>query len=191
MKRRRGHRIFQEIVTPLVRVVGNDLKGRVETTPQGGHPDHLWISLDPGFGIRVVVSVNTWSRRNAEAGFDPRIRLGILKGARRGFPSAASASAIASATAIFPARRTSTTGRWSGSSSSGSCSTGWPRPRCWRSGAPPTTGIIPASIRSTVGERVAPSRNHERGSTGLSASTSAGIAGPRPCCSNSAASEGR
>jgi hypothetical protein len=80
MKRRRGPRIFQEITTPLVRVVGNDLKGRVESSGHERHPDHLWISLDPGFSIRVVVSVNTWSHRNAEAGFDPRVRLGILRG---------------------------------------------------------------------------------------------------------------
>ena len=86
MKRRRGPRIFQEIATPLVRVVGNDLKGRVEATGHDHHPDHLWISLDPGFGIRVVVSVNTWSHRNGEAGFDPRVRLGILRGCWEEFP---------------------------------------------------------------------------------------------------------
>lgn len=86
MKRRRGPRIFQEIATPLVRVVGNDLKGRVEAPGHDHHPDHLWISLDPGFGIRVVVSVNTWSHRNGEAGFDPRVRLGILRGCWEEFP---------------------------------------------------------------------------------------------------------
>jgi hypothetical protein len=77
MKRRRGPRIFQEIATPLVHVVGNDPRARVEDS---GHPDHLWISIYAGFGTRVVVSVNTLSRRNAEAGFDPRVRLGILRG---------------------------------------------------------------------------------------------------------------
>lgn len=77
MKRRRGPRIFQEISTPLVHVVGNDPKARVEDSV---HPDHLWISIHSGFGTRVVVSVNTSSRRNAEAGFDPRVRLGILRG---------------------------------------------------------------------------------------------------------------
>jgi hypothetical protein len=86
MKRRLGPRIFHEIATPLVRVVGNDLKGRVEATGRDHHPDHLWISLDPGFGIRVVVSVNTWSHRNWEAGFDPRVRLGILRGCWEEFP---------------------------------------------------------------------------------------------------------
>lgn len=80
MKRRRGPRIFQEIATPLVRVVGNRLKGRVEPPGHIRRPDHFWISVDPGFGLSVVVSVNTWSHRNAEAGFDPRVRLGILRG---------------------------------------------------------------------------------------------------------------
>lgn len=86
MKRRRGPRIFQEISTPLVRVVGSDLKGRVEPQVHDRHPDHLWISLDPGFGMHVTVSVNTWSYRNAEAGFDPRVRLGILRGSCEEFP---------------------------------------------------------------------------------------------------------
>ena len=86
MKRRRGPRIFQEIATPLVRVVGNDLKGRVESSGHDRHPGHRWISLGPGFGISVVVSVNTWSHRNAEAGFDPRVRLGILRGSCEEFP---------------------------------------------------------------------------------------------------------
>jgi hypothetical protein len=80
MKRRRGPRIFQEIATPLVRVVGDHLKGRVETPGHIRHPDHFWISVDPGFGMRILVSVNTCSHRNAEAGFDPRVRLGILRG---------------------------------------------------------------------------------------------------------------
>lgn len=86
MKRRRGPRIFQEIATPLVRVVGNDLRGRVETPDHARRPDHFWISLAPGFGMRVVVSVNTWSHRNAESGFDPRVRLGILRGGWEDLP---------------------------------------------------------------------------------------------------------
>ena len=69
-----------------MRVVGSDLKGRVEPRVHDRHPDHLWISLDPGFGMRVTVSVNTWSHRNAEAGFDPRVRLGILRGSCEEFP---------------------------------------------------------------------------------------------------------
>jgi hypothetical protein len=86
MKRRRGTRIFQEIATPLVHVVGDELRGRVETHHQNAHPDHLWITVNPGFGTRVVVSVNTFSRRNAEAGFDPRVRLGILRGSGDDLP---------------------------------------------------------------------------------------------------------
>jgi len=86
MKRRRGPGIFQEIATPLVRVVGNHLKGAAEPSGPDRHPDHFWISLDSGFGIRISVSINTWSLRNAEAGFDPRVRLGILRGRWESFP---------------------------------------------------------------------------------------------------------
>jgi hypothetical protein len=80
MKRRRGIRIFQEVATPLVHVVGDDLRCRIEPHDGSRNPDHFWITTDPGFSFRVTISVNTWSRRNADAGFDPRVRLGILRG---------------------------------------------------------------------------------------------------------------
>lgn len=80
MKRRRGLRIFHGVATPLVHVVGDDLKTRIEDHDHASSPDHLWISADPGFSFRITISVNTWSRRNAEAGFDPRVRMGVLRG---------------------------------------------------------------------------------------------------------------
>jgi hypothetical protein len=39
----------------------------------------VWIDLDCGRVGRVRGSVNTFSRRNDLAGFDPRIRVGILR----------------------------------------------------------------------------------------------------------------
>lgn len=41
--------------------------------------DHVWISMDIGGPERVLVSVNTLSIRNRAAGFDPRIRTGIVR----------------------------------------------------------------------------------------------------------------
>jgi len=80
MKRRRGPRIFEEITTPLVHLVGDHLRARVELPDHKVSTDHVWISLDPGFSTRFMISVNTYSIRNGQAGFDPRVRLGIIRG---------------------------------------------------------------------------------------------------------------
>lgn len=78
MKRSRELRIFRELNTPLVHLVGNHLKARAE---QLDHklPDHVWISLDPALSVRVMISINTFSIRNGQAGFDPRVRVGIIE----------------------------------------------------------------------------------------------------------------
>lgn len=84
MKRGRGLQLFRDLHTPLVHLVGDHLKGRVET--RAGHLglnrelDHVWISMDPGLSVRVMISVNTFSIRNAAAGFDPGVRLGVMRG---------------------------------------------------------------------------------------------------------------
>ncbi len=84
MKRGRGLQLFRDLRTPLVHLVGDHLKGRVETRAdrlgRNRELDHVWISMDPGLSVRVMVSVNTFSIRNAAAGFDPRVRLGLMRG---------------------------------------------------------------------------------------------------------------
>jgi len=42
--------------------------------------------MDAGRGDPLVVSVNTQSKRNRDAGFDPRVRLGILRGSWEHLP---------------------------------------------------------------------------------------------------------
>ncbi len=80
MKRERRLRIFRDLQTPLAHLVGDHLKARVEIPDHKYSPDHVWISMDPGLSVRVVISVNTFSIRNGQAGFDPRVRLGIQRG---------------------------------------------------------------------------------------------------------------
>ena len=82
MKRMRGFRIFKDLGTPLVHVVGDHLKTGLESVNQHSRaePDHLWITMDPGLSLRVTISVNTLSLRNQDAGFDPRVRVGIVQG---------------------------------------------------------------------------------------------------------------
>ncbi len=65
---------------PLTKVCGGDLTAVVEQAPQEDMVDHVWITLNCGIASRVIVAVNTWSRRNAAEGFDGRIRMGILRG---------------------------------------------------------------------------------------------------------------
>jgi hypothetical protein len=42
--------------------------------------DHFWITLGLGTGEPVRIALSTHSRQNAAAGFDPRIRLGVVAG---------------------------------------------------------------------------------------------------------------
>lgn len=64
----------------FVHAAGGDLQARVEDHPNPGHIDHVWITMDAGGGPRVLVSINTSSRRNRDAGFDPRVRVGLVRG---------------------------------------------------------------------------------------------------------------
>jgi hypothetical protein len=65
---------------PLVHAVGGDLTAQVEDHPNPSYVDHVWITMSVGGPERLLVSINTLSKRNREAGFDPRIRLGLVRG---------------------------------------------------------------------------------------------------------------
>lgn len=84
MKRGRELQLFRDLHTPLVHVVGDRLRARLESQhlhPHSHHRmDHVWISMDPGLGTRVLISVNTFSKPNFLAGFDPRVRVGTMRG---------------------------------------------------------------------------------------------------------------
>jgi hypothetical protein len=57
----------------LVRAVGTPLAVTPEIAQDRSRIDHLWITLD--VGIPLQVSINTLSKRNRDAGFDPRVRM--------------------------------------------------------------------------------------------------------------------
>lgn len=86
MKRSRGLRIFRDLRTPLVHLVGDHLKAKVEGHSKKNTPDHVWITMDPGLSLRVMVSVNTHSIRNGQAGFDPRVRVAVIRDGWRELP---------------------------------------------------------------------------------------------------------
>ncbi len=63
----------------LCRAVGRPVHWEVERARDQALVDHVWITLDIDGGIGLVrASVSTKSRRNELAGFDGRVRIGIL-----------------------------------------------------------------------------------------------------------------
>ena len=64
---------------PFLHAVGSDLRATVEFHRDQAHIDHVWITMDIGQASRLTISINTFSRRNHDAGFDARIRLGLLR----------------------------------------------------------------------------------------------------------------
>jgi hypothetical protein len=65
---------------PFVHAVGGELQVRVEDHPNPDYVDHVWITMNAGFGTRPQVSINTLSKRNRDAGFDSRVRVGLIRG---------------------------------------------------------------------------------------------------------------
>jgi len=41
--------------------------------------DHIWLTFTLDYSVEMRAALNTISRRNRELGFDPRIRLGVIK----------------------------------------------------------------------------------------------------------------
>ncbi len=80
--KKRGASGSESVLLPdesLARACGVPVAVQVE---QGSDPtriDHVWIEIDCGSAGLLLAAVNTWSRRNAMGGFDPRVRIGLLR----------------------------------------------------------------------------------------------------------------
>jgi len=76
--------LFERIRTSppkFVHVTGVPYAAEREPANEANVADHVWITLEaPPFG-RLRVAVNTFSRINQASGFDPRVRVGIVKSA--------------------------------------------------------------------------------------------------------------
>ena len=67
-------------------VVGTVVKAELEVATTPDRVDHVWITLDvPPCGA-VLLSVNTLSRLNRREGFDPTVRVAIVKTSYAGMP---------------------------------------------------------------------------------------------------------
>lgn len=64
---------------PFLHTVGDDLRATVEIHADPLRIDHVWITMDVGRPERLTVSINTFSRRNFDAGFDSRLQVGVRK----------------------------------------------------------------------------------------------------------------
>lgn len=71
---------------PLVRVVGRIKQVRVEHSIHEDRIDHVWLTLKSANESNLTVSINTRSLKNRNAGFDSRIRLGIIRGQWEALP---------------------------------------------------------------------------------------------------------
>ena len=58
-----------------------------ETDAVPSNIDHFWITIGIGSGEPVRIALSTHSRQNAAAGFDPRVRVGVVRSTWRELPA--------------------------------------------------------------------------------------------------------
>jgi len=71
-----------------VHVAGAPIAFAAEIDRVPSNIDHFWITLGVGSGEPVRIALSTHSRQNAAAGFDPRVRVGIIASTWRELPAA-------------------------------------------------------------------------------------------------------
>ena len=62
----------------LVHVAGSAIAFAAEIDRVPANIDHFWITIGIGTGEPIRIALSTHSRQNAAAGFDPRMRVGIV-----------------------------------------------------------------------------------------------------------------
>jgi hypothetical protein len=72
----------------LVHLVGSPIAFAAEIDRIPANIDHFWITIDLAKSEPIRVSLSTHSRQNAAAGFDPRIRVGIIASSWSELPAA-------------------------------------------------------------------------------------------------------
>jgi hypothetical protein len=72
----------------LVHVAGTPIAFAAEIDRVPANIDHFWITIGLGAGEPVRIALSTHSRQNAAAGFDSRMRVGIVASSWSELPSA-------------------------------------------------------------------------------------------------------
>jgi hypothetical protein len=71
-----------------VTVAGEVASVAIETDPDPRKIDHVWIQVRAGEFGRVQISFSTASRQSRAAGFDPRVRVGVIRSTWLTLPAA-------------------------------------------------------------------------------------------------------
>jgi hypothetical protein len=69
-----------------VHVAGVPIAFAAETDRVPANIDHFWITVGTGSGEPIRIALSTHSRQNAAAGFDPRVRVGVVTSTWRQLP---------------------------------------------------------------------------------------------------------
>jgi|GEM_PF-323091 len=80
-RQRSKYRKFQSQHGELVHVAGEPLTFAAEIDRVPANIDHFWITIQMGDAGPLRIALSTHSRQNAAAGFDPRVRVGVIAGA--------------------------------------------------------------------------------------------------------------
>jgi hypothetical protein len=72
----------------MVHVAGVPIAFAAETDRVPANIDHFWITIGTGSGEPIRIALSTHSRQNAAAGFDPRMRVGIVPSVWQELPPA-------------------------------------------------------------------------------------------------------
>jgi hypothetical protein len=72
----------------LVHLAGTPIAFAAEIDRIPANIDHFWITVGIGTGEPIRIALSTHSRQNAAAGFDPRMRIGIIRSAWQKLPVA-------------------------------------------------------------------------------------------------------
>ena len=65
-----------------MRVAGEPISFVAEIDNVPANIDHFWITIQMGDAGPLRIALSTHSRQNAAAGFDPRVRVGVIAGER-------------------------------------------------------------------------------------------------------------
>ena len=65
-----------------MRVAGEPISFVAEIDNVPANIDHFWITIQMGDAGPLRIALSTHSRQNAAAGFDPRVRVGVIGASR-------------------------------------------------------------------------------------------------------------
>jgi hypothetical protein len=87
-RQRKSYSEFHSREGEFVVTAGEPVAYAAETSIAPVNIDHFWITIRTGDPGLLRIAINTYSRNNAAAGFDPRMRVGIVASTWSALPAA-------------------------------------------------------------------------------------------------------